>query len=167
MADRRVADPGRSVPVVPLGLATVALVMGLLLYLTDRPPGHAVLIPAAWSLSGPPGAFGAAGAWLPSLLHAFAFTLLTAATRPCTAADAFTSGALWCAIGLGFEILQHPAIAGPLAAALEGVPGLHVLGRFASQGRFDPADLAALLAGAAAATGLLILLLPRENRHDI
>jgi hypothetical protein len=62
--------------------------------------------------------------------------------------------------------VQHPALAAPLAAALDGAPGLQALGRYALQGRFDPADLAALTVGACTAAGLLILTRSRENRHD-
>lgn len=165
MADRRPVDPGRFMVAAPLAWATLALALGLLLYLLDRPAGHAALIPAAWSLAGGATVFGAAAAWLPSLLHAFAFSLLTAVTLPRTATAAAGSAALWWSLGLAFEVVQHPALAGPLAAALDSVPCLQALGRYALHGRFDPADIAALTAGACAAAGLLILTLPRETRH--
>lgn len=87
-------------------------------------------------------------------------------TLPRTCTAAVGSAGLWWSLGLAFEFVQHPALAVPLAAALDGVPGLQALGRYALHGRFDPADLAALTAGACAAAGLLILTRPRENRHD-
>ena len=166
MADRHRVDPGRTVPAAQLGLAALALAIGLLLYLLDRPAGHAALIPAAWSLAGGGAVFGAAAAWLPSFLHPFAFSLLTAATLPRSTAAAAGSCALWWGIGLGFEILQHPALALPVAAALHGVPGLQTLARFGLQGRFDLADIAALSAGACAAATLLFVFQPREVRHE-
>jgi len=167
MADPRPVDPGRLVQVAQLGLAVLALSIGLLLYLLDRPAGHAALIPAAWSRPAGGGAvFGAAAAWLPSFLHPFAFSLLTAATLPRSTAAAAGSCALWWGIGLGFEILQHPALALPVAAALHGVPGLQTLARFGLQGRFDLADIAALSAGACAAATLLFVFQPREVRHE-
>lgn len=166
MADRRPVDPGRFVPAAQLGLAALALSIGLLVYLLDRPAGHAALIPAAWAAARGGASFGAAAAWLPSFLHVFAFSLLTAATLPHSPAAAAGSCVLWWGIGLGFEVLQHPAIARPFAAALDGLPGFRTLARFALQGRFDPADIAALSAGACAAAALLFLFMPREVRHE-
>jgi len=166
MALLRAVDPSRLLRAAPLAWAAVALALGLGVYLLDRPAGHAALIPAAWSLAGDSKVFGAASGWLPSLLYTFAFSLLTALTLPRTTTAAVGSAALWWSLGIAFELLQHRVLGVPLAAALDGVPGLQALGRYALHGRFDPADLAALTAGAGAAAGLLILTRSRENRHD-
>lgn len=148
-----------------LGVGVCALALGLLVYLTARPPGHAALIPPGWRLGGGAG-FGAAAGWLPSLLHPFGFTLLLAATLVPRCQDTLWAGGLWWAVDSTAECLQHPAFATPVAAWLDQVGAPALLAAFLRQGRFDPADLAATTAGVAAAVWLLWTLHPPERPHE-
>lgn len=140
---------------LPVGLGLLALTIGLLVYLTDRPAGQATWIPVAWYLGSGP-LFGAAGAWLPSFLHPFAFALFTASSWPRHTTTAWQACGLWWGIELAFELAQHPAVSTPLAAALDALAGRQLLSSYLLRGRFDIADVAALTAGACAALLLLL-----------
>jgi hypothetical protein len=143
-----------------LGLAALALLLGALVYAVDRPAGSAYLLPR-WMAANIPGreVFGAIGGWLPSFAHAFAFTVLTAAAMPATRWRPWLAAALWCAIGVGMEVGQHPALSGRLAAALPawfaGVPVLDHLGAYWRRGTFDAGDLLAVVAGCTLAAALV------------
>lgn len=147
-----------------LALAVVALLSGLLVYLVDRPAGHAMWIPAV----GLPAAgrrLGTAGDWLPSFLHALAFSLLTAAVLRAGTRAAYAACAAWALVGLAFEAGQHSQLKAPLAAALRGsgAPG-ELTGPMASyllRGTFDGADIAAVLAGSLCAAAVLLLFAER------
>lgn len=122
-----------------LTTGSAALLLGALVYLAARAPGSSAAalgwlppLPAAWApLLGP----------LPSLLHAFAFTLLTTALLG--PRRVFLAALLWTGIDAAFEIAQHPAI-----------------GRVG--GTFDPLDLLAAATGALLAM-LFVTRLSRRN----
>ena len=99
---------GPSVRLAALGC--LALAAGTLVYLTDRDPSRAALIPAIPALAGL-GLFGGPGAWLPSFVHPFAFSLFTAAIQPARRSPAYWACALWWAINVAFEIAQAPTSA--------------------------------------------------------
>lgn len=157
-----VVDPDPRV-LVRIGLC--ALGFGLLVYLVDRPAGHAALIPAAWSWRGHSPVFGAIGGWLPSLLHPLAFSLLSAAVMARPAATAGRVCLAWWTVGIVAELVQHPLLSAPLAAAWGSIPVLDLVARYAQRGRFDIADLAATTAGALAAAALLHLRPIQEPAH--
>jgi hypothetical protein len=144
-----------------LVIACLSLALGLLVYLTDRRSGTAWLI-ASTGVFGPQHLFGDVGQWLPSFVHPFAFSLLTAAVLAPTAQARLAACAAWAGVNLLFEAGQHRALSGPLShlllGPLAGWPGSHMLARYFVQGRFDPGDLAAVLAGALAAAAVLHLL---------
>lgn len=146
-------------PLVAWGV--LALGLGVLVYLTDRDPSRVALLPVGLHLAGGP-VFGAAGPWLPSLCHPLAFSLLWAALRPAGATAAYGGCAGWGALNLGLEAIQHPALAGPLAA---WVGPQTVLARYAVHGTFDPADLMAAVAGALLAAVLVRQQHLRELDH--
>jgi hypothetical protein len=135
----------------------MAMVAGLAVYAIDRPAAHVYLLPSVLAFSDSPrNFFGAIGASLPSFLHVFAFSLLTAAvaTSRTARAAAIVAGA-WCATDLLFELGQHPALAPTIGASLPpwfaGVPMLENVEPYFLRGTFDPADLVATVAGAAVA----------------
>jgi hypothetical protein len=136
----------------------LALALGVLVYLADRDPAHAALIPAIPRL-GSLQLFGTVGGWLPSLLHPFAFALLTAALQPSGASPAYWACALWWAIGVAFEAAQAPAIGSALRPMLDLLPlpseWIAAVGRYMSLGTFDAADVIATTAGACAAAAAL------------
>ena len=80
-----------------LAVAVTALALGTLVYLTDRAPDHAVLVPHLAGFGATP-IFGATGAWLPSFVHPLAFALLTAAVLPATSPWRYGGCAAWGAI---------------------------------------------------------------------
>jgi hypothetical protein len=164
-----VATHGRVATLV--ALAAAALLLGTAVYVLDRGPGSIRVWPASWTGLGVPGAaFGAIGAWLPSFAHAFAFAvptaLLLAPRRHAIAAGCTT----WAAIGTAFELGQHPWLAAPLADAQRGslaaLPGASPLAAYFARGTFDPADLVATVAGAAAAAVLLVVVAHRPRAGD-
>ncbi|MBL8287061.1 MAG: hypothetical protein JNL85_03675 [Rubrivivax sp.] len=144
-------------------LAAALLVLAALIYLLDRPAGSAWLLPAQWQArwqawwpapaSG--GWFGSAGLWLPSFVHAFAFSVLTAWLLPPRPALAATACAGWALVDTLAELGQHAAVSPHVAAAITALFGhssavLHTA-RYFSNGSFAAADIVAALAGSAVA----------------
>lgn len=149
-------------------LATMALLAGLAVYLTSRAAGHAALIPAVPALAGRL-SFGALGGWLPSLVHPFAFALLTAAACTPRPRPAYGVCLAWWAVDVAFELMQHPLLSGPLVASV-AEPGpltraLRPLAAYAVHGTFDAGDLVAATLGALAAAAVLSLTALEGNRH--
>ena len=138
-------------------MAVLLLAAGAAVYLLDRTPGTAMLLPAAWQRGGVgEGAaaafFGDIGGWLPSFVHAFAFSLFTALLLPHRTGPAAAACGGWAAVDTLAEIGQHAAIAPALAAALEQSFGagtlVDALGRYFVRGSFNLADVEAGLVGA-------------------
>lgn len=148
-------------------LAGIALALGLLVYAADRDPARVLLFPALAALRTGP-LFGAAGSWLPSFVHPFAFSLLTAAALSPATRPAYGACAAWWAVNIGFEIAQHARLSGAFAEALHGVLGPSVvtdaLANYVLRGSFDPADIVAATVGALAAAGVLALLHRHHHR---
>ena len=136
----------------------LALAVGALVYLADRDPARVMALPS-FAVLGTAPLFGAVGGWLPSFVHTFAFSLFSAAAWPRAGRPAYGACALWWAVNLALEAAQQPqwraALAGALPSGLDTVAPLSYLARYAQQGRFDPADLLAITAGALAAAGVL------------
>jgi len=147
---RRVLDGQAAQFFLPVA-ALLALAAGTGVYLFDRAPGSAWLLPAAWQATSPGGWFGGAGLWLPSLVHAFGFSVLTACLLPRGRAAAAGACAAWAAIDTLAECAQHPAWSAPLATALERAFDASRLavqvGQYFVRGSFDVADVTAGLAG--------------------
>lgn len=151
-----------------ISLAILTLAVGIMVYLTDRPPFHAVLIPGKLSFNNG-SLFGALGNWLPSFVHPFAFSLLSAAIRAPSAAPAYGTCAAWWAVNVLFEIGQHPLIQQVLTERLLPTldPGwlLRPVTNYLLLGTFDFGDLVAATLGALAAAALFFLLDQWELHH--
>jgi hypothetical protein len=134
----------KSSSLAALGGALLAL--GLLVYLADRPAGHAMLLPA-WPRLAEGGWFGSVGQWLPSFVHPFAFSLLTVAALGPSPRPRYGVCVAWGVVNAAFELGQLPQAAAAIAAALhDGVLPASLsraLAAYFVQGRFDAADLAA------------------------
>jgi hypothetical protein len=143
-------------------IGAAALALGLLVYASTRDARHSLLLPSVSPLAGLI-SFGAAGGWLPSFVHPVAFGLWSAAALPARHAAGAWACVAWGAVNLLFEGGQHPAVAAPLTAALLGNGGARpsaaaqVLAGYFAQGRFDPLDMVAAVAGSATAVALLRL----------
>jgi hypothetical protein len=157
------ADP--SARLVALGF--LALAAGTLVYLTDRDPSRAALIPAIPLLAGL-GLFGGPGSWLPSFVHPFAFSLFTAAIQPSRRSPAYWACAMWWAINVAFEVAQAPNVSATVADVLPRLLGqtwlTEATSNYLLQGTFAVADLVAATAGAAAAAAVLRFIHFREAR---
>jgi hypothetical protein len=143
------------------GAALFALGFGVLIYLTDRSATHALLIPAVGQLASVQIA-GAAGQWLPSFLHVFAFSLLTASVLPLGGVGTFRACLTWWSIVCAFEFAQLPIVAALVAEEINSTLGVNQLSRGLAacflHGTFDVADLLAATAGAFAAAAVIALL---------
>jgi hypothetical protein len=168
VADRRPAIPAAGVArnesdraAALLAIGCLSLAIGILVYLTDRDPTRSLAIPTVDALTGRRW-FGAIGLWLPSFVHTFSFSLLTAAALPQRATPRYSICAAWCAVNLTFEIGQHPVPARHLAHLAEAALGNTSLARglanYFLRGTFDAGDIAAALLGAMAAAGVMRLL---------
>lgn len=152
--------------------AGLAFGLGLLVYLADRQAANSLLLPRFAALDTGP-FFGVVGQWLPSFVHPFAFSLLSAAAlrRPLASMRAaYSLCAFWWAVNLAFELGQHDRFSGPTAEALQFGLGHNALtaaiSQFFLRGRFDWGDVAALSVGALAAAAVLGLLHALKDRHD-
>jgi len=137
----------------------VSLSVGVLVYLADRVASHAALIPSVDALGGLH-LFGALGQWLPSFVHALAFSLFTAAALKPGAAACGAACAFWAFVDVAFEVEQHPALAATWQAALHGGLGEWAIARatlrYFLQGTFDTYDVCAAMLGALLAVALLL-----------
>jgi len=142
-------------------LGGLLLSIGFCVYLADRDPGHAMLLPP-WPRLGGGALFGVLGQWLPSFVHPFAFSLLTAAALAPRPKPRYGACAAWCAVNAAFEFGQLTQIAAWIDAVLHTShlpPALtRPLADYFLRGRFDVGDLAALALGSLAAAAVLQLL---------
>ena len=144
-----------------------ALAIGILVYLFDR-RADVYFLPEALSASNNlPALFGILGHSLPSLLHVYAFILLTAACLPRGRAWALAACLSWFAIECLFEAGQHPRLRNLVVSRIpewfDGVPLLEASRNYFLNGIYDPLDIAASAAGAAAAW--LTIRLTRTHNH--
>lgn len=148
-------------------LGCLALAAGTLVYLTDRDASRAMLIPAIPLLAGL-GLFGGLGAWLPSFVHPFAFSLFTAAVQPSRRSPAYWACAMWWAINVAFEVAQAPNVSAYVADVLPKLFGptwlADTMSNYLLRGTCDVADLVAATAGAVAAAAVLRFIHFREAR---
>jgi hypothetical protein len=152
--------------------ACMALALGLLVYVADRDPSRAWLLPAFASTATPVHEpwFGLLGQWLPSAVHPFAFGLLSAALLPVQGAARPAACVAWALVNALFELGQHPLVIARVAHALQATEGppwlIRPLSNYFVRGTFDVGDLAATALGALLALGLLHLAQrTRETDH--
>lgn len=146
-------------PRLLLGLGALAL--GVLVYVLDRPAAAIYFLPD--TLHVPThlrGAFGLAGQHLPTFLHVFAFCLLTASLLRVGRRGALLISGGWGLLDAAFEAGQHEAIAPALARWtpdwFDRVPVLENTAAYFLNGRFDPLDLASIVAGALLALPVIL-----------
>ena len=146
----------------------IGLAVGLLVYMTDRDPAHAMLFPAAAALGSGP-IFGILGPCLPSFVHPFAFSLLSAALRAPRSGPGYGACAAWWAVNAAFEVGQVPRVAALIADGLHcaGIDGplTRPLTNYLLRGGFDVGDLIAVTLGALAAAAVLRVVHRREVCH--
>lgn len=149
-------------------IGACALVLGALVYLTDRHASASIGLSFGVAAGGPY-LFGAVGAWLPSFVHPFAFSLFSAATRPASAVAGYRACVGWWAVNVVFEVAQHPSLNAAVAHAIEQAWGRNGFTRpltgYVLRGTFDVGDLVAATAGALVAAQVLALARRWAMRH--
>jgi hypothetical protein len=145
---------------------SVALAVGMLIYLCDRPASHVSLLPHIVYLSAQP-LFGRAGGWLPSFVHPLAFSLFCAGLLAPHPRLQYGACAFWFAVNAAFEVGQHPQIRGLVAVRLgtDRGPITRSIQHYVERGTFDAADLVAAAVGAALAASILHRLNISAFRH--
>jgi len=151
--------------------ALIALLAGLLLYLVTRDPqtiAFARILPftPGWK----PLPCPVCGA-LPSLLHVYAFILISAyVLQPTTRQQLLSICLAWSGIEAVFELGQLDGMASLYQSLLphwlEENPLLSLTGDYFVRGTFDPLDLLCIGLGALAAYGSLLRGIAPEVTHD-
>ncbi|HJP37776.1 MAG: hypothetical protein QF483_07885 [Gammaproteobacteria bacterium] len=152
---------------IQVSAAVIVLLLGILVYLLDRPDASVYLIPTGWTFgTGLPPVFGGAGDYLPTFAHTFAFALFTSALLEPWRWSGVTACMGWWVVGSLFEVAQSDALAAGIA---ERVPGWfadwplldNVAGYFMA-GHFDFLDLVSI--GIGAVSALAVIRLSRSRR---
>jgi hypothetical protein len=149
-------------------IGAVALGVGILLYMLDRPSNHTYFLPEALSLfTTTPRVFGQLGNQLPTFLHVLAFSLLTSGILGSSKQSAWRVCGFWLCIDAAFEIGQYPLVAEKIIVLIphwfSAIPLLDNTANYFARGRFDIADLVSILLGALCAFALLQLLPARPS----
>jgi hypothetical protein len=154
--NREVSDDAHAATGWLAALGLLALVLGLAVYLTDRPVERTYFLPDDLTASvRPAGLFGMFGQWLPAFLHVYAFILLTVVVSASRDRQVIAVCAMWFVIDALFECGQHPAVASRLAALapdwFQAIPVLENTASYFARGTFDPIDILFTALGAMAA----------------
>jgi hypothetical protein len=152
-----------------IGLA--AILLGVLVYLTDRPPWQTPWFSGHFSLYRLNlRVFGHLGNNLPSFFHVFGLSVLTAGIAARGAKSyAFACG-LWLVVDFSFELLQSITVQNmfPLICGSHGqITGLLMrIQSYSLNGVFDLRDLLAATFGAVCAYCLLLPTQGKEEAND-
>ena len=160
----------RSINKTQVLVGCVALFVGLLIYLVDRPPDHIYFSSVIrihtsecyWN----PGFFSVVGGYLPSFLHVFAFALLIAGLLTCRKTGYLIICCAWLLIDFVFEVGQKQSIwdSQLITKWFEQVFILENMQSYFLMGTFDFFDLVVAFAGAAAAYCVLIFTMEERRR---
>jgi hypothetical protein len=155
-----------NIPQILIGLTV--LILGTLIYLTDRPPDQTYfLYKSSLNISlhnTLPNLFGTIGNNLPSFIHVFSFILITAGIISSKKNGYIIVCAGWFLIDLIFELGQaySSLVLKNIPDWFSDVPFLENSKTYFFQGTFDVIDLAAVLIGSL--TGYLVLIVTMEKR---
>ena len=146
----------------------LSLLLGILVYLIDRPPGSVYFLPGNISLfQGMPTMFGIVGNSLPTFSHVFSFILITAgllgSNKTCSAITCIG----WFLVDFAFELGQHQVINRWLADRIpewfEWLPILENTQFYFLGGTFDPCDLLSITLGTIVAYFAIIMTTKRDS----
>jgi hypothetical protein len=152
---------------VIIALGLVALTIGTLVYVLDRPSTAVYFVPDSSLLAqNTPLLFGLLGNYLPAFMHAMAFVLFSivfAGKR-----HLWLMAAAWFVAELLFELSQLDVVATWIATSVPtwfaGAPILENIPSHFLTGRFDSMDVLFLLLGCASASAIGYLMLPQPNK---
>ena len=149
-------------------IGLTVLILGTLIYLTDRPPDQTYfLYKSSLNISlhnTLPNLFGTIGNNLPSFIHVFSFILITAGIISSKKKGYIIICAGWFLVDLIFELGQEYSslVLKNIPDWFSDVPFLENTNNYFFQGTFDVIDLAAVLFGSL--TGYLVLIVTMEKR---
>ena len=142
-------------------IGAVALLIGGLVYMVDRPPGHTYFISNLTNVSfhnNTPRIFGSLGNSLPAFVHVFSFILITGGVLSCQRRGYLVICLSWLLLDFAFELGQKFKTV-PLKVIpgwFSGVPFLENTKIYFLHGTFDVLDLVAIALGTVAAYFLLL-----------
>jgi hypothetical protein len=155
-----------------LCIGITALLVGVLVYLVDRPPDTAYFL-TGWakniSLYGRiPTIFGPVGKNFPAFAHVFSFILITAGILGSRRRGYLYICIFWLFIDGAFELGQRydslPLMFIP--SWFEGIPFLENTANFFRLGTFDYRDLASFFLGTVVAYIVLVTTMERREFHE-
>lgn len=147
-----------------------ALIVGALIYITDRDPNTVYFLSTNFSLfHARPDIFGQLGNHFPTLLHSFALILITAAVIGSQKVSAILVSLIWMLTELIFEIAQTQFISELIATHIPSwfgtIPVLENTRSYFLLGTFDVMDLLSIVAGSVTAY-VLIQLTKRSSKNE-
>lgn len=157
----------------PIIIGLLALVLGALVYLTDRSPGSVYFMSGGMMrlsmYTEGHRIFGILGNHLPSFIHVFSFSLLTMGLMKKKHANAFYACLFWFAVNTLFELGQaFPVQASALCPDWFSVlPYLENTGSYFRNGTFDPWDIVSFSAGALGAWAVYRSLKKRDMGYEL
>jgi hypothetical protein len=145
----------------------VALTLGILVYLFDRPATAVYFVPDSWRLAATPHLlFGVLGNYLPAFMHALAFSLFINAIAGRRYVGLMCAS--WFMAEVSFEVAQTDSVAFRIADILPDwfarLPILENISSHFLTGRFDVMDVLFLMFGCATAYAIGYLVLPPRHR---
>jgi hypothetical protein len=139
---------------LPVVLALLALTVGVLVYVLDRPGSTYFLSGLPFRVGGHGSYFGSIGGQIPEFVHVYAFILLTVAVSSARS-SLLRICIFWWALDSLFKLGLHRAVAPHVVQAIpswfQDVPVLENTASYFTRGTFDPLDLVAIALGTVAA----------------
>ena len=161
------ALPARSKGLLPIGLTI--LLLGILVYIIDRPPEQVPVLSDLNPSHHMPALFGSVGHSLPTFAHVFAFCLLTVVLLGNSKQHAAVVCLAWFCVDSAFELGQTEQAAGWLQPFIpqwfDYVPILDQTGSYFVYGTFDVFDLISIALGAVTAYFVIRRMPLEENSH--
>jgi len=152
-------------------IGLVALFIGSLIYLIDRPPDQTYFVYISKiniSLFNTfPNLFGVLGNSLPDFLHVFSFILITAGLFSCKKRGYVIICLSWFLVDGAFELCQkfNKLPLKIIPDWFEGIPFLENTKNYFQKGTFDMVDLVAIAFGTAVA--YFVMILTTSKRREI
>lgn len=155
-----------------IGIGLLALIIGALVYIVDRPPGQTYFVyESGLDISlykTIPNLFGAIGNVLPEFSHVFAFILITSGILSAGKTGTMVMTFFWFLTDILFEFGQKfgSAAADLTPIWFESIPYLDNTSVYFKNGTFDWLDMAAIIAGSVCAYFVLIKTMKGNRFHD-
>ena len=158
----------RPVNKIQILIGVIALLLGSLIYLVDRPPDQTYFVYSSTiniSLySAFPNLFGLIGNSLPAFIHAFSFILITAGLIACRKKGYLIICLSWLLVDCTFELGQRFTSWSlkMIPDWFAGIPFLENTEHYFLKGTFDVIDLAAITLGSIIACFVLLVTTKRR-----